>query len=54
MTGKPVVSNPPEAGTAAVARATAGKLYIKTQGCQMNVYDSARWPTCWRPSTAWN
>ena len=42
MTGKPVVSNPPEAGTAAVARATAGKLYIKTQGCQMNVYDSAR------------
>ncbi|OGT60478.1 MAG: tRNA (N6-isopentenyl adenosine(37)-C2)-methylthiotransferase MiaB [Gammaproteobacteria bacterium RIFCSPHIGHO2_12_FULL_63_22] len=42
MTGKPVVSNPPEAGTATVARATAGKLYIKTQGCQMNVYDSAR------------
>ena len=42
MTGKPVVSNPPEAGTATVVRATAGKLYIKTQGCQMNVYDSAR------------
>ena len=42
MTGKPVVSNPPPAGAPAVARATAGKLYIKTQGCQMNVYDSAR------------
>ncbi|MBC7656080.1 MAG: tRNA (N6-isopentenyl adenosine(37)-C2)-methylthiotransferase MiaB [Frankiaceae bacterium] len=42
MTGKPVVSNPPPAGLPAVARSTAGKLYIKTQGCQMNVYDSAR------------
>ncbi len=41
MTGKPEVSTPPAAG-AAPARPAAGKLYIKTQGCQMNVYDSAR------------
>jgi len=30
----------PEATTPAVP--AGGKLYIKTQGCQMNVYDSAR------------
>jgi hypothetical protein len=35
MTGKPDVSMP----TAPPAQAPAGKLYIKTQGCQMNVYD---------------
>ena len=35
MTGKPVDSPLP-------GQAAPGKLYIKTQGCQMNVYDSAK------------
>jgi tRNA-2-methylthio-N6-dimethylallyladenosine synthase len=53
MTGTPadapaapeaIASEPACAGIPAPARAAAGrgKLYIKTQGCQMNVYDSAR------------
>jgi tRNA-2-methylthio-N6-dimethylallyladenosine synthase len=47
MTGNTVTLPAPSAETLAVpapapARAAAGKLYIKTQGCQMNVYDSAK------------
>src|SRR5436190_14086039 len=41
MTGSEKTSAPsPEVAIAAVP--AGGKLYIKTQGCQMNVYDSAR------------
>jgi tRNA-2-methylthio-N6-dimethylallyladenosine synthase len=46
MTGseKTNVASPGAAAAALPPRPakTGGKLYIKTQGCQMNVYDSAR------------
>ena len=44
MTGKPEVSTPPPSPAAGTAPSLprAAKLHIKTQGCQMNVYDSAR------------
>ncbi len=32
----------------------AKKLHIKTWGCQMNEYDSSKWPICWMPPTAIN
>ena len=47
MTGNTVTLPAPSADQPAVAaiagaKPPAGKLYIKTQGCQMNVYDSAK------------
>ena len=44
MTGKPEVSTlpPPAEAGPGPARPKAPRLHIKTQGCQMNVYDSAR------------
>jgi hypothetical protein len=51
MTDQPALARP-KPSTAAPA--TKGKLFIKTHGCQMNEYDSAKMADVLARPTAWN